>query len=177
MTYEELDINQRINLKGAIQDWTRYSVQHFQESIDKVLITERTNKRTGVGSTRLSRGYRFGMGGERNDRSAGHQRTGNLRNHWWQNVSGGENAPRVVMEFLMYGRYIDMGVGRGADIADHITNRRLRLGSPGRTPRRWYAKRKGYELHRLREILAERYVSVPVDLLENALTLSLPIPL
>ncbi|MBO0946964.1 hypothetical protein [Fibrella forsythiae] len=173
MTYEELDLNQRINLKGAIADWTRYAVEHFQESIDRVLITDRTNRRSGVTSTRLSRGYRFGMGRE----SAGQQRTGNLRKRWWQNVSGGDNAPRAVMEFLMYGRYVDMGVGRGADIADHITNRRLRMGSPGRTPRRWYAKKKGYELHRLREILAERYVSVPVDLLENALSLSLPIPL
>ncbi|MEZ0485452.1 hypothetical protein [Fibrella aquatica] len=172
MTYQELDLNQRINLKGAISDWANYATQHFQESIDKVLITERTTRR-GVTSTRLSRGYRFGMGGQ----SAGQQRTGNLRRRWWQNVSGGDASPRVVMEFLLYGRFVDMGVGRGTDTADHITARRLRMGSPGRKPKRWYAKKKGYELHRLREILAAKYLTIPVQLLENALTLSLPIPL
>ncbi|NID13793.1 hypothetical protein [Fibrivirga algicola] len=152
MTYEELDINQRINLKGALVDWTRYATQHFQESLEKKLYRVNTKKR-------------------------GAKRTGNLRNRWWQNVQGLGSSHRIVLEFLLYGRFQDIGVGRGTDYNDRLTARRLRMGSPGRTPRRWYAKKKGYELHRLREILAARYVSVPVQLLENALTLTLPIPL
>ncbi|CCH01629.1 hypothetical protein FAES_3622 [Fibrella aestuarina BUZ 2] len=160
-SYQDLDINERINFKAALAAWSRYAVAHFGESLDKNLYGLRTARKSGVQRSVLGAGYRFGRG-----RPA---RTNALKQRWWQ----APGANNVVLEFLLYGRFVDMGVGRGTSHTDRLVSRQLREGRAGRTAKRWYAKRKAYEVKRLREILADMTIRVPLDLVENALTLTL----
>lgn len=167
MTYEQLDINQKINTKAALLAWTKYSVQHFQAEIDKKVygrLGTRTTKK-GVQSSKLSSSYGYG-------RKA--LRTNQLRRSWWESVQVGGGVDRVMIQFMQYGRYLDMGVGRGTSHNERLANRQLRLGNT-RTRRPWYSKRKGYEIKRLREILAEQNVHLLVDSIENALSIKLQV--
>lgn len=166
MTYEQLDINQKINTKAALQAWTKYSVQHFQADIDKKVygrLGTRTTKK-GVQSSKLSSNYGYG-------RKA--RRTHQLRNSWWENVQvGGGGTDRVLIQFMLYGRFLDMGVGRGTSHTDRQVNRMLGLGRSPRTRRAWYSKRKGYEIKKLREILAINNIHLRVDSVETIMSFS-----
>lgn len=144
--YNELDINSKINLKAALRSWAAYSVDHFGDELDKKVYRTRLRK----GST---------------------PRSGNLRSrsNWWTSVG---SVDRVMIQFLQYGRYVDMGVGRGVSDTDRKVTRLLREGSPGRRRKPWYSKRKSYEIKRLREVLAKMHVTIPVDAIENALSFS-----
>lgn len=157
-TYQDLDINARINLKGALRAWATYSVQHFQGELEKRLYRVRRN-RAGVASSSLGRNYAFGRGG----------RTGALKQQWWKRAQ----SERVTLEFLNYGRFLDMGVGRGNTNTDRLVASQLREGGTGRKRVPWYAKRKSYEVKRLREILVKMHISVPIDSLESALSMTL----
>jgi len=165
-SYDQLDINQKINTKAALQAWAKYSVQNFQKELDKKVYGLRTTKR-GVQRSSLV-GYRYG---------SGRSRTNNLRKAWWQNVQAGSGTDRVMIEFLMYGRFVDMGVGRGVTHTSRVVNRQLRLGRSGRTRKTWYSKTKGHEIHRLREILAEQNIHMLLDSIENALNISVSLNL
>lgn len=151
MNYNELNLHERINLKQTLREWASYATQHFQQNLDKQLYNKRSRKPT--------------------------RRSGELRRTWYQNVQAGQGIDRVMIRFLMYGRFLDMGVGRGSSHTDRVVNRQLRLGRMARKRVGWYAKQKGYETHRLREILAKNHMSTAVALLENALTLTVPINL
>ena len=167
MTYEQLDINAKINTKAALLAWTKYSVQHFQAEIDKKVygrLGTRTTKK-GVQSSKLASNYGYG-------RAA--RRTNQLRRSWWENVQVGGGTDRVMIQFLQYGRYLDMGVGRGTSHNERLANKQLRLGNT-RTRKAWYAKRKGYEIKRLREILAAQNVHLLLDSIENTLSLSVQV--
>lgn len=70
----------------------------------------------------------------------------------------------VLIKFLMYGRFRDMGVGNGLKAYERKTNKMnmigvkrygLKLDYVGRQPKRWYPKRKTAETHRLAEILVD----------------------
>jgi hypothetical protein len=164
MTYQELDINARINLKSALRAWAGWSVKHFQGDLDKKLygfLGTRTTKR-GIQRSVLSSRYRFGA-----------KRTRALKQNWWQQAQ----TERVVLQFLQYGRFLDMGVGRGTTHTDRLVSRQLREGAGGRVRVPWYSKRKSYEVKRLREDLARLHVNVPVESLENALSMSLQLKL
>lgn len=163
MTYEQLDINQKIQTKAALREWLRYSVEHFQADLDKKVYGLRSN-RNGTQRSSLGRNYRFGT-----RRST---RTNNLRRTWYQNLAeGGSGVDRVMIQFLLYGRFLDMGVGKGTSHTDRIVNRTLKLGASPRTRKPWYSKRKTYEVKRLREILAEKNIHLMLDSLENALSI------
>ncbi|RYC69740.1 hypothetical protein [Spirosoma sordidisoli] len=153
MTYNELDINQKINYKAAVSAWAEYAVEHFQTSLDKKVYRVRNTKK----------------GRRQGNKNA----SGALRRTWYQNVAS--SGERVVMQFLQYGRYLDMGVGRGTTHTDRLVNRQLRLGATGRVRKAWYSKRKGYEIKRLREILAAQNINVGLDLIENALNITVAI--
>lgn len=159
MRYEDLNINQKINTKAALAAWAKYSVEHFQAELDKKVYGLRTSQKQRIQRSSLGNSYRFG---------SRKGRTNNLRRTWWQMATG----ERVVINFLLYGRFLDMGVGRGTTHTDRLTARQLGLGRVGRTRRNWYSKRKGYEIKRLNEILAQQNIHLLVDSLENALTLS-----
>lgn len=79
--------------------------------------------------------------------------------------SNGNNVSEVLAKFSMYGRFIDMGVGRGVAANERQSNRENRAAASryganvnfvGRKPRRWLNKRKMAEIYRLRELLAEQ---------------------
>ncbi len=155
MSYDELSINDKISFKGILQDWAKFGVERFQQSLDKKVYRASTygirRTRSGARYTSINRGQQ------------------QLRNNWWRNASDSG----VVLEFLQYGRYVDMGVGKYTSHTDRLVSRQLREGSPGRKRRAWYSKTKTHQIKRLREIMAEHGVRLPLDFVENALTLSL----
>lgn len=161
-SYQDLDINQKIQTKAAIQAWAKYSVLHFQEQLDKKVYGLRTSKK-GVQRSALGTGYKFG---------SGRSRTNTLRKSWWQNVQLGGGVDRVMIQFMLYGRYLEMGVGRGITHTDRLVAKQLRIGSTGRRRVPWYSKRKTYEIKRLREILTEQNIHLMLESIESALSIS-----
>jgi hypothetical protein len=94
----------------------------------------------------------------------------------FQNGSG--SISRVEILFLFYGRYVDMGVGRGFPIGGRRTNKKFdsyRFGNgklkinPIRKPKPWYSKTKAREVGRLTTILAEQYGMNSAKVVESAL--------
>lgn len=144
-TYNDLDVNQRINLKAILHEWAKYTVQDFQASLDKNVYSKRVKR---------------------------NRRTQKLRNTWYQQTTD----TRVLMTFLMYGRYLELGVGRGTSATSRVVSRQLRLGSEtARKKRPWYARKKGYQFHRLRELLVAAQIEVSQTFLESALTINFAI--
>lgn len=73
--------------------------------------------------------------------------------------NAGGNAMEVIIRFLQYGRFVDMGVGRGQA-----------LGIKGkRKPIKWYGKIKTKEISILRWILLKNYSVFSVKALEEEL--------
>jgi hypothetical protein len=66
-------------------------------------------------------------------------------------AESGGNPRMVEFSMLMYGRFVDMGVGKGVTIDD--------VGSPNanRKPRPWYSRTFYAEVKKLASILAEKY--------------------
>ena len=86
----------------------------------------------------------------------------------WQsfvsNVISQANGDVIKIEFAFkyYGKFIDMGVGRGVPIGgvkENATSRKLEgkmLGNR-RKPRKWYSKTLSHEVKRLSEIMEYEY--------------------
>lgn len=73
-----------------------------------------------------------------------------LKSFTSQVVSDADGDPqKVVFTFAYYGRFVDMGVGRGVPIEKVPTSHR--------EPVPWYDKRFKAEVNKLAELLAERY--------------------
>ena len=77
----------------------------------------------------------------------------------------GGDVDAVMISFAMYGRFRDMGVGRGLKAYERKTNKANLIGAKrygadvsyvGRQPKRWYPKLKTAESIRLQELLIER---------------------
>lgn len=91
--------------------------------------------------------------------------TGALFNSFKKELRASQgNVQEVLIKFAMYGRFRDMGVGRGLKAYERRTNKMNLIGAKryganvdyiGRQPKRWYPKRKMREIHRLSEILAD----------------------
>ncbi|QIP15707.1 hypothetical protein G8759_25270 [Spirosoma aureum] len=152
LTYRDLDINQKINLKGILQGWNGITVERFQgELAEKVYATPIRSSRRRAKRRRI---------------------TGALMRDWRSRVYGDSEGGLLgsQISFLIRGRFVDMGVGNGIDAAEAKYNRVRKNGEPMvRRPKRWYSKRKGYETHRLRELLARHYVNTTLDALESYL--------
>lgn len=90
------------------------------------------------------------------------------RSQLWQsflhNVVGqaGGDVTRIEFAFLYYGKFVDMGVGKGVkigDVKENATSRRLEgkmLGNR-RKPKKWYSKTFAAEVKRLAEIMEYEY--------------------
>jgi hypothetical protein len=65
---------------------------------------------------------------------------------------------RVLIKFLKYGRFVDIGVGRGSPLSKQT-----------RQPKKWYGKTKTKEVAILRFIMAKNYTMLSVSKLESAL--------
>ncbi|QJD79567.1 hypothetical protein [Spirosoma rhododendri] len=152
--YRYLDINQKINLKTVVSKWLQFARERFGEDLEKFVYNRKRSSRKRP----LRRSYRL-----KSDWSTG------------MNMSGND-VNSAFLSFLLYGRFVDMGVGKGTDYATSQYQKVRKNGEPrNRRPARWYAKRKGYETHRLRELLVDHYVSIPITTIENALTGSVSI--
>ncbi|OIN59830.1 hypothetical protein [Arsenicibacter rosenii] len=170
MDYRDLDINAKINLRAMLQAWTRVAQQRFQQKEITPKVYGLITNRRGVQRTSLGKNYRFGQG----ERKWLKKRTWQLRDSWRSQVTAGNGGGAVQLSFPLYGRFVDMGVGRGVDYQLAKYARRKANGEElNRQPRRWYSKRKAFETHRLRELAARYYVTVPVDVIENALSTSI----
>lgn len=76
--------------------------------------------------------------------------------------ANGGDVQAVMIKFAMYGRYRDMGVGRGMKAYERKTNKSnliaarrygANVGYSRRMPKRWYSKTKMAQTLRLQEIL------------------------
>lgn len=149
--YKALDINQRINFKGLVAAWSDITIERFQKQMDQKV-----------------------YGRKRSDKKRSLVRTGKLRSDWRKRIyldreNGGVKG--MQLSFLLYGRFDDMGVGKGTTYALSKYQRvRKNLEPRTRKPSRWYSKEKTYQMHRLRELLAKYYVNISIASLENYLT-------
>ncbi|MBD2700157.1 hypothetical protein IC229_05890 [Spirosoma sp. BT702] len=150
--YSQLDINQRINLKGLVEAWSSITIERMQKQIDQKVYGRRrprSRKRSLV-------------------------RTGKLRSDWRKRLyvdraNGGIKG--MQLSFMLYGRFDDMGVGKGTTYALSKYQRVRKNGETmTRKPSRWYSKEKAHQVHRLRELMARYYVNITLAALENYLT-------
>lgn len=87
----------------------------------------------------------------------------------------GGNVDEVVFKFLKYGRFVDMGVGRGVPMGGRGTaafaksrNEKGQLHRYGRKRKPWYSKTKTREIGILRTILVRDYGINTLAELESA---------
>lgn len=167
MQYKDLDINRRINLKATLQFFQKYAVKDWQRQLNAKVYRTR--------GTRI-------LTSEFYEASRIRLRTYALKKEWEtsliQNVAGLSVAR---FKFPLHGRFNDMGVGKGVDFTDQQYGRSRfgrRIGDgPGRKPTRWYSKTKGFNQHRLSEVLVKRYGLGMVQFVENQLTFTVGINL
>lgn len=89
--------------------------------------------------------------------------TGELFNSFKRELeNAGGDVGAVIIKFLMYGRFVDMGVGNGLKAYERKTNKAKLVGARAyganvsynsRQPKRWYSKTKASETWRLQELL------------------------
>ncbi|RIV20510.1 hypothetical protein DYU11_20920 [Fibrisoma montanum] len=165
VSYQELSINEKINLKGLILAWNDIAIQRWQGELDDKVYRSVQRK--------YRNRFRDARGKYAKSSNNSYGRTMRLRSDWQSRVyaekGGGISGLRI--SFLLYGRFVDMGVGNGIDYAESKYRRVRANGEPTqRRPKRWYSRRKGYETYRLRELLSKYYVNVTLDALEQVLT-------
>jgi len=94
----------------------------------------------------------------------GQYSSGELFRSFQYNVlaSSGGDVQKIEFAFRFYGKFVDMGVGRGTSLGDQPMSMRMRklsgkfLGMK-RVPKKWYSKTFYSETQRLVEILQEEY--------------------
>ena len=77
-------------------------------------------------------------------------------------ASAGGNVLKITLLFEYYGRFVDMGVGKGVkidDVKESITSRKLdgKMLGNRRRPKKWYSKTFHAEVMKLSEIFAKEY--------------------
>jgi hypothetical protein len=90
--------------------------------------------------------------------------TGTLLKSFKYNVlaSAQGNVLKITLLFEYYGRFVDMGVGKGVkigDVKESATSRRLsgKMLGNRRRPKKWYSKTFHAEVMKLGEIFAKDY--------------------
>lgn len=88
-------------------------------------------------------------------------------------LSANGDVAKIQFAFKYYGKFVDMGVGKGVkigDVKESATSRRLEgkmLGNR-RRPKKWYTKTLAHETKRLMEILMDEYKSMAqTSIVEN----------
>lgn len=111
-----------------------------------------------------------------------HYEIGKLDGRLWHSIVGhvlktGEEPRGVVIKFMQYGRFVDMGVGRGVPIGKRGTaafgkyrdyNGTSKLQVYNRQAKPWYSKTKSREIFKLRELLAANLVDKVISETEMA---------
>lgn len=87
----------------------------------------------------------------------------------------GSMPERVVFEFLAYGKFTDMGVGRGQGIGDVKGNRQIMIqtGLHGRVAKKWYSKTITGEFNTLSNILMDQFGIRPMEIVEEEISTTL----
>lgn len=159
MEYRNLSINDRINLKATLMAFKNIAVQDWKRELDRKL-------------------YRYNR--------PNLKRTRLLHTDWSSSlISTLAGMSTLRFTFPMYGRFVDMGVGKGTSFGERRTWRRRRIdtrqvlsdATSTRRPVRWYSKRKGFTQHRLSEVLVKRYGLGMAQFVENQLTFTVGINL
>jgi len=97
------------------------------------------------------------------------QDTGTLMASFQKQVVGSaEGRLQLRLSYALYGKFVDMGVGRGMgagvtkkdDGYDRIRRNRGQLRRHTRKPRNWYGREMGYQTKRLAELMLDLYGTV-----------------
>ncbi len=97
------------------------------------------------------------------------QDTGTLLASFQKQVVGSaEGRLQLRLSYALYGKFVDMGVGRGMgagirksnDGYDRIRNTRGQLRRHTRRPRNWYSREMSYQTKRLSELMLDLYGDV-----------------
>lgn len=87
-------------------------------------------------------------------------KTGNLKNNIHINIVNGADGPeKVVLTFKHYGKFVDMGVGKGQKLGDVKGNQELAkaIGVKGRKAKKWFSKTFYPEVNTLENLLIKHY--------------------
>ena len=85
-----------------------------------------------------------------------------------QVVGSAEGRLQLTLSYALYGKFVDMGVGRGMgagitkkdDGYDRIRKTRGQLRRHTRKPRNWYSREMSYQTKRLSELMLDLYGQV-----------------
>lgn len=108
---------------------------------------------------------------------------GKLDGELWKSIVGevissGREVEAVIIEFMQYGRFVDMGVGRGMttgtrkELGKNFFKRRNAQGqlhSNLRKAKPWYSKTKFREIATLRELMARKLSDTAISEVEGAI--------
>ena len=80
----------------------------------------------------------------------------------------------VKLNFNYYGKFVDMGVGRGQKIEDVKSNREVyNLVGGGRKPKKWFSRTLYAEVLELRNLMAKKYGEQGIQLVKDTIEDSL----
>lgn len=148
-------VNLQISNEQVVREWTEYAIQAFHNSLIK--------KKVGYVQNGRYRGIR----------------AGDLWNSFEKELrASGGNVDQVIIKFLQYGRYQDMGAGRGYTLGEQVLNRRFdtyrntegqTVGRNARRRKPWYSKTYRHQVLRLSEIYEETFGRRLATDVENSL--------
>lgn len=76
-------------------------------------------------------------------------------------INANGDISKIELMFRFYGRFVDMGVGRGTTISQvgDKPSQKARAAQliAGRTPKKWYSKTKTAEVRKLNELMAQHF--------------------
>lgn len=92
-----------------------------------------------------------------------------------QVVASAEGRLQLTLSYALYGKFVDMGVGRGMgagvkkadDGYDRIRKNRGQLRRHTRKPRNWYSRELSYQTKRLSELMLDLYGTVLIATATN----------
>ena len=86
-------------------------------------------------------------------------------------VSDSDGPVKVVFEFNHYGKFVDMGVGRGQKLGDVKGNAEIMraAGIKGRKAKKWYSKTIFPEANTLALLLKEQYGIKAIELINDSI--------
>lgn len=113
------------------------------------------------------------------------QQVGRHSGHLLNSIAGelkrsSGTVEEVIIKFQQYGRFVDMGVGRGfqrgsrKQLGDQKFGKKRNAAGQlhsvgGRTPKPWFSKTKTREVARLRELLIDHHENLVLNEIENRL--------
>jgi hypothetical protein len=145
---------QALERAKLVKDWAMYTAARLEKSIIK--------KKIGIAT----------MHHERFGRVTYQKSSGALVNSLAYAVVSAANGDvdSTRHEFNYYGKFVDMGVGRGQKIENVKSNGDiLRLTGEGRRPKKWFSRTYWAEVTELRDLLMVKYGTQSAQLIKETL--------